>query len=145
MTEEVSYPKPGRQNPSGSSSLLQSIALLAFIYFVYFVFASNPWVPPDVDATGYVSHTVESTITAQSNWMRGESKNCSSAPLNADTAVALGKPPGYAFSLVHCDDGPEHSIPVTFWGAEDQSGRTVAFWTCTRESDSFVCKQTGAY
>lgn len=96
------------------------------------------------DSTGYVSHDVHSTITAQSDWMVGESKDCMSFPLDADTARAQGKQAGYAFSYVNCDNGPEHNITITFWGAEYQPGKTEAEWNCKRTSDSFVCKQTGA-
>ena len=97
------------------------------------------------DSTGYVSHRVQSTITAQSEWMVGETKDCASYPLDAKEAKLKRKREGYAFSFVECDNGPAHKIQVTFWGAEYQPGKLVAEWKCTRKSNSFVCKQTGAF
>jgi len=118
--------------------------LVLFPYWLYLSFANDPWVPSEIDSTGFVSHTVQSTITAQANWMIGESKDCISYPLDADTARTLDKQAGYAFSGVQCDKGPVHSIAIRFWGAENQPENKVAYWNCKRTTDSFICEQTGA-
>lgn len=114
-------------------------------YLAYLVLADNPHAPDAIDSSGYISHKVESTITAQANWMVGETKDCTSYPLDARDAVLNEKPKGYAFLSLQCDDGPPHKITITFWGAENQPGKTAAEWNCTRTSGSFVCRQTGAY
>jgi hypothetical protein len=125
---------------------LASLAALGLLLglLLYRAWTPDPWTPEMVDSTGFASHQVQSTITAQSNWMVGESKNCTSSPLDADTAHAQGKQPGYAFLGVQCDSGPAHNIAITFWGAENQPDNKVAYWNCTRSADSFICKQTGA-
>ena len=111
---------------------------------LYYSMSNDPWVPPEIDSTGYVSHRVQSTITAQADWMVGESKDCFSFPLDAPTASAIGKELGYAFSNMQCDNGPAHKVAIAFWGAENQPANKVAYWNCTRSADSFTCKQTGA-
>ncbi len=113
-------------------------------WLLYLAFADNPHAPAEIDSSGYISHKVESTITAQSGWMVGESKDCISIPLDAQIASAVGKEPGYAFLYVKCDDGPGRKISVTFWGKENQPENKVAYWKCNRTTDSFTCKQTGA-
>ena len=129
----------------GSIGCLGGIAVLALcVYSLYFFSADNPRVPAEIDSSGYISHEVEATITAQSTWMVGESKECLSYPLDSQSARALGKEPGYAFHYVKCDEGPERKIRVRFYGAENQPGKFVAYWKCTRTSASFVCKQIGA-
>ena len=127
---------------SGCLTLL--VFCVLFLYYLYFIFANDPWVPSEIDSTGFVSHKIQSTITAQTNWMIGESKDCISYPLDADTARSFDKQAGYAFLSVECDKGPMHSIAITFWGAENQPENKVAYWNCKRTSDSFICKQTGA-
>lgn len=130
---------------SGSVGCLAGLAALVLVvWLLYLVFADNPHAPTEIDSSGYISHKVESTITAQSGWMVGESKSCISIPLAAQIARAVGKEPGYAFFYVKCDDGPERKITVTFWGAENQPENKVAYWNCKRTADSFDCKQTGA-
>lgn len=125
---------------------LASLAALGLLLglLLYCVLIPDPWAPQMIDSTGSVPHRVQSTITAQSNWMVGESKNCTSSPLDADTAQAQGKQPGYAFLKVQCDSGPAHNVAITFWGAKNQPDNKVAYWNCTRSADAFTCKQTGA-
>lgn len=116
--------------------------IAVFVLMLYYTFSDNPRAPQEIDSSGYISHKVQSIITAQSNWMVGESKDCTSYP---PAAELYGKQAGYAFSYLKCDDGPIHNIPITFWGAEYQLGKKYAEWNCTRTSDSFVCKQTAAF
>lgn len=128
---------PGPVRPD--SNVIGTLAILALL-------ALGGWILFQLlDSTGWVSHTVQSTITAQSNWMVGESKDCFSYTLDAKSAYALGKEPGYALSKVECDNGPGHDISITFWGQENQPGKWAALWRCTRSVDSFTCKQTGAF
>jgi hypothetical protein len=95
-----------------------------------------------VDDDGWIPHREETTITAQSNWFQGESKDCISNPLDPRTAQAMKKPEGYAMSKILCDDGPEHVVRITFYGRLEQPQHTWVAWRCTRNSDSFTCKQT---
>ena len=83
-------------------------------------------------------------LTAQQNWLVGEVKECYSGVLDSKTAVQLGKESGYVAESIHCDDGPEHTIKVTIFGQLKQPEHKVISWRCTRETDSFTCKQTGA-
>lgn len=93
-----------------------------------------------LDSAGLVSHSVDTSITAQANWLVGETKTCESVP---DAS-------GYAFSEITCDEGPKHNIKVKFYGMRDQPGKIDLFWNCTKSGDSFmseegfVCKQMSA-
>lgn len=103
-----------------------------------------------LDREGYRSHTVNSTITAQENWMPGETKLCASAPFSREESTANGKPEGYVFERIACDDGPDHNVKIEFYGEESQLGvKYSVYWSCTRNEisafndNAFVCKQTG--
>jgi len=98
------------------------------------------WIMPD----GYVPHSVESLITVQDNWIIGEAKDCSSSPLNFKAARLIDQEPGYVALGFNCDDGPLHSIKVTLYGHLNQPEHKIAYWRCTRESEGFTCRQTGA-
>lgn len=89
----------------------------------------------NADSAGWISHHEDSLITAQDNWFVGESKDCTSYP---------HKPEGDATLRVHCDSGPEHHVNVTFYGRVEQPEYHWATWRCTRNAESFTCKQTGA-
>jgi hypothetical protein len=115
------------------------------ILLVYYIFSSDPKVPKEIDSTGYVSHKVESTITADPNWIIGESRTCISNPLDSLNAKELNKPFAYALWGLQCGDGDWHRITITFWGSAVQVGKKAAYWNCVRTSDSFTCKQTTAY
>ena len=98
------------------------------------------WIRPD----GYAQHSVETSISAQQNWFVGETKECSSFPLRDPEAYRLGEEPGYMTASVHCDDGPVHTVTVSFYGRLVQPEHKIAYWRCTRESQGFTCRQTGA-
>jgi hypothetical protein len=115
------------------------------ILLLYYTFSDNPKAPQEIDSTGYISHKVESTITADPSWINGESRTCISHPLDAQSASELDKPAGYALWGLDCSGGDWHRITITFWGSTVQPGKKAAYWNCTRTSDSFTCKQTGAY
>jgi hypothetical protein len=102
------------------------------------------WIYTGIDSAGWMQHSEESTITAQGNWFVGESKDCISYPLGPKTAQEMGKPKGYAPSKISCDDGPEHSVQITFFGRTEQPESTWVTWRCTRHESSFTCKQTGS-
>ena len=108
------------------------------------IFAGYGW----LDSIGWISHREETVISARSDWLVGESKECWSAPLNSDGAVLLKKEVGYAMSSVSCDDGQEHKMKVTFYGRKLQNYNVVN-WRCTRNEvsflndNSFTCYQTG--
>jgi hypothetical protein len=101
------------------------------------------WAYTGIDSVGWMQHSEEAIITAQGNWFVGESKDCISYPLGAKTAQEMGKPKGYALSKISCDDGPEHSVQVTFFGRTEQPEYTWVTWRCTRREGSFTCKQAG--
>jgi len=96
-----------------------------------------------LDSLGWVPHHENSVVTAQANWFVGESKDCLSYPLDAQTARTMNKAHGYAISQINCDGGPEHSVNVTFYGRIEQPEYSRIDWSCTRQEDSFTCKQTG--
>jgi hypothetical protein len=93
---------------------------------------------------GYSQHSVETSISMDGNWIVGETKECKSYPLSPMVAKFVGDEPGYAAGYFHCDDGPTHKLKVTFYGRYNQPEHQVAYWNCTRESDKFTCRQTGA-
>jgi len=97
-----------------------------------------------IEHSGYIPHTVETSITAQANWLVGESKACHSFPYDADTARMTGKEPGYVAGPIVCDDGPPHEINVTVYARMEQPSRAQIDWNCVRDSSGFTCKQTGA-
>jgi hypothetical protein len=119
---------------AGLGCLILLAIPIAIVYFSYQGVVSSGWMP----------HTVETQITAQQNWLVGETKECLSTPLDAEVARSLGKPNGYALSHISCDDGPEHTIKVNFYGAGEQPDRSWLSWKCTRNSEDFTCKQTGS-
>jgi hypothetical protein len=55
----------------------------------------------------YIPHTVETSISAQSNWLVGEMKDCYSEPLDPASAFLLHREPGYVAESFNCDDGPK--------------------------------------
>jgi len=97
-----------------------------------------------IDSIGWMSHRENSTITAKENWFVGETKACYSYPLDAEIARTMNKPAGSVVQDIYCDGGPEHRVEVTFWGQTEQPAVVWAAWNCTRQADSFACKQTGA-
>jgi hypothetical protein len=99
---------------------------------------------------GITSHEADTLITAQSDWLPGESKDCRSEALDANAAAALHREQGYALYAIVCDDGPTHSMKVEFYGKAVQPEYRTVLWRCTRNKDSllgsdteFTCKQTG--
>jgi hypothetical protein len=136
----------GLKMADGKSQGLGCLALLVIAGLCfYYTVSDNPKAPQEIDSTGYISHKVESTITADPSWINGESRTCISHPLDAQNAGELDKPAGYALSGLDCGGGDWHRITITFWGSTVQIGKSAAYWNCTRTSDSFTCKQTGAY
>lgn len=102
-----------------------------------------------LDSIGWISHREETVITARSDWLVGESKECWSTPLNSEGAALLKMDLGYTMSSVSCDDGQEHKMSVTFYGRKAQTQYKVVTWRCTRSEvsflndNSFTCYQTG--
>jgi hypothetical protein len=103
-----------------------------------------------LDSIGWISHQEDTIITARSDWLVGESKECWSSPVVGDVATHLRQAEGYAMSYVACDDGPEHKMSVKFYGRKLQGVRIVT-WRCMREETSFLndntftCYETGAH
>jgi hypothetical protein len=92
----------------------------------------------------YVSHTVETSITAQPNWLVGEVKDCLSPVLHCKTAPLFKQETGYVASSLNCDNGPSHTIKVTIHAPLLQPEHKSISWRCTRETEGFSCEQTGA-
>lgn len=102
--------------------------IIALVFCSLLVYAA--W--RSLDEKGYIPHSQETSITAESTWLVGENKTCISAPSGKNSDVT---------QLVECDKGQQHRIAVTFWGKterEDARGRFV-MWKCVKKSDSFVC------
>ena len=101
-----------------------------------------------LDRMGYQSHVVSAEITANAEWMPGETKQCGSIPL--ESRLSEERPRGYALASIDCGDGPSHTVKIQFYGQEVQQ-KMMATWLCTRNTISafndqaFTCKQTGAY
>jgi len=93
---------------------------------------------------GYIPHSVDTSISAQSSWMVGESKACHSYALDATNARLSDRKEGSVIGPIVCDDGPMHMVKVTLYGRLEQPEHKYAYWRCTRDSDQFTCKQTGA-
>jgi hypothetical protein len=85
-----------------------------------------------LDENGYVPHSKETSISAESTWLVGENKTCISAPSGKDSDVT---------QLVECDKGEQHRIAVTFWGRTEREDAKTRFvtWKCVKKVDSFVC------
>jgi len=115
-----------KQNaPSGKivGGLLSVVICSLMVYAVWLGF----------DDKGYIPHSKETSITAESTWLVGESKTCISSPSDKNGDVTR---------LIYCDKGEEHRIAITFWGKterEDARARTAVEWKCVKKSDSFVC------
>jgi hypothetical protein len=139
----------------GARALVGLLMLASLFLFNWAFYAILPdpkepsfWITADIDrgldSAGLIPHRVQSSITAQADWMVGEIKTCQTFPLGPMSAKQYGKNGGYAFQNVQCDSGPTHNMRIEFWGASNQSVNTVAEWNCTRTAESFVCRQTGA-
>jgi hypothetical protein len=89
-----------------------------------------------LDQSGHIKHTVETNITAQSNWFVGEIKSCMTTTLPHATAQ---KKFGNAFEYLSCDDGPPHFVSIEFWGRQEQPEYSNVLWRCTRKETNFVC------
>ena len=92
----------------------------------------------------YIPHTVESHITVNQEWLVGESKECTSVIIPSVLANSINEKAGYAVLSFHCDDGPFRNMKVRIFGRTEQPEHKVAKWNCSRESEKFTCRQTGA-
>ncbi len=97
------------------------------------------------DSAGRISHYEETWITAQTNWLVGESKDCTSYALDSRMAQAYGTKAGYAFLALACDDGPEHRVKVKFFGRREQPEYSFIEWKCTRGPRGFTCYQLSGW
>jgi hypothetical protein len=94
------------------------------------------------DEAGWISHSRDTTITAQSDWLVGESKVCVSFPLDEEFAKLVDAEKGSVVQNINCDRGPDHKISITFWGRIVRTDRRAASgvsWRCVKKSDSFTC------
>jgi hypothetical protein len=108
------------------------LALIVYAFVAAFAF---------IDGSGWIPHSEETVITAQANWFIGESKDCSSVPLEPSTATVSGRNKGFAMSRIECDGGPEHRLNITFYGRTEQPEYVQVQWKCTRESEGLTCKE----
>lgn len=141
------YAKVGLSGIKAAYSLMKSFLAWVFpwcgvavIGYVIFTFADN---------RGYIQHTVETTISARSDWLPGESKECLSYTRKREWATFQDKEVGYAMPWVKCDDGPDHHMKVSFYGRKVQPEFQTIGWRCTRNEvsflndNSFTCYQMG--
>ena len=102
-----------------------------------------------LDESGWISHQEETVISARSDWLPGESKECLSYTRKRDWTTFQNKEVGYAMPWVKCDDGPYHHMKVTFYGRKVQPEYQTIGWRCRRNEasflndNSFTCYQTG--
>jgi hypothetical protein len=93
---------------------------------------------------GYFPHFVETEISVQPDWIIGETKNCKSYPHIPQSATYFKKGLGYAADSLYCDDKLSmHLVKVNLYGRLYQPEHNIAYWSCTRNSESFTCRQTG--
>ena len=123
------------QNDGALGSIYFWIGLLV-LSVIYGVFA-------ELDKAGWISHTKETTITAQSNWIVGENKTCISFPAEPQIAKSLKIENYDVTHKVICDQGEDHNINVTFYGRTERQEKSVQSrgvrWKCIKKTDSFVC------
>jgi hypothetical protein len=95
-------------------------------------------------SNGYVPHSIETVISVDQNWINGETKSCKSYLRIPQSATFFRKGFGYVGDSFYCDDGPMHRVNVTLYGRLNQPEHTIAYWQCTRNAESFTCRQVGA-
>lgn len=111
----------------------------------YAIYGGYEW----LDSIGWISHREETVISARSDWLPGESKECLSYTRKREWATFQDKDVGYAMPWVKCDDGPDHHMKVTFYGRKVQPEYQTIGWRCSRNEvsflndNSFTCYQTG--
>jgi hypothetical protein len=131
--------RPAPKKPSrveeGIGCLFLTAILIAVVYPVY----------SGLDSLGWISHREETTITAEVSWFVGESKECTSYPLDAAMARATGKETGYAVASLFCDSGPVHNVRIRFFGRLRQAEYDTVVWKCTREQDAFTCYELSGH
>jgi|ERR1019366_2708365 hypothetical protein len=98
-----------------------------------------------LDVDGYIPHDRTVDVYMTGNWLVGENRVC----WLIQRYDANGKPTGQLDSL-QCPIGFEniqpHNLTVTFKGLvdpKDMDGKVRQIpdqWTCTRGSDSFICR-----
>ena len=122
--------------------------ILLWIFFSDSLATAGPasWVDvyDGVMPEGYSRHSVETWVSADENWIVGETKECKSYPLIPVGARYFGREPGDASGSFLCGDGPKHRVSVNFYGRLNQPEHKTAYWDCTRNPESFTCRQTGA-
>jgi hypothetical protein len=107
------------------------------ILFGAWLFACAIWLYDTLDSSGYFAHRQAIDLYLTEDWVVGEHRNCSFIPERADLLWCV--PP--------TDSTPvPHNMTVSFHG---RISATTApngdrfdvqnKWTCTRESDGFVC------
>jgi hypothetical protein len=135
-----------KQNNQGPGAIAGAIGCFASIVIVgFFLFQAYE----GLDNSGWIPHDVETRITVGNNWLVGETRECYSLPFPKGYGVVHGRY-GYAVAEIFCDAGPphdpSHNMKVKFWGRiyQPEHSQHRALWRCTRTSDSFECKQTGA-
>ena len=131
---------------SNYGSDLKSLGWLILLCFVgYAIYGGYGW----LDSIGWISHQEEMVISARSDWLAGESKECRSYTRKREWDSFQDKDVGYAMPWVKCDDGPDHHMKVTFYGRKLQPEYETISWRCTRNEvsilndNSFTCYQTG--
>ena len=124
--------KPGspKQRPNGDlKETATGCGCLVVLCIVgYAIYGGYGW----LDWIGWISHREETVISARSDWLPGESKECVSYTRKKEWATFSDKDVGYAMPWVKCDDGPDHHIRVTFYGRKVQPEYQAIGWRCSR-------------
>jgi 8-oxo-dGTP pyrophosphatase MutT (NUDIX family) len=91
LEEETGSTKASQRPTSDAKETAAGWGCLILLCFAgYAIYGGYEW----LDTMGWISHREDSVITAGSGWLVGESKECWSAPLNAEGAAQSGKPIG---------------------------------------------------
>ena len=97
------------------------------------------------DSCGWLTHRRQAQVVADSsNWLVGETKECTSFPLPAEKDSE--RPVGYAVDAVYCDKGAsQHETEVRFFGRIIQPEYAVVRWNCARDQEGFACYELGGF
>lgn len=114
--------------------VLRVLFTLAFVGFM--AFGGYAW----VDELGWISHTKDTDILLDQNWIIGEYRQCLAAPDDSGAILHLictnefGSKPTY------------HTLPVHFWGRIKRRDIRVKIrssgswdWRCQRKNESVAC------
>jgi hypothetical protein len=135
--EKALKEKNASEGRPGNDSFVVLIGLCCMGLILYGVYG---W----ADSAGYVPHFIETSISAKQDWIVGESKDCTSNVLSPTMADSMKMKSSYVAASIECDDGPHHDMQTKIYGRLEQPDHRIVQWRCTRDSESFTCRQMAA-